>query len=144
MRILHTTGEHAKATESAIHALEQRGAVNTAKVDSTVRTILADVRQGGDDALREYAVRFDGLGADAALRVTADEMQAAWDATSEELRAAMRLAQANIRAFAEKQMPRAFSFRPVQGMEVGQICATARVGRLLCTRRTLSLAFDLC
>jgi histidinol dehydrogenase len=33
----------------------------------------------------------------------------------------MRLAQANIRAFAEKQMPRAWSFRPAEGMEVGQV-----------------------
>jgi len=37
------------------------------------------------------------------------------------LKAAMRLAQANIRAFAEKQLPRAWSFRPAEGMEVGQI-----------------------
>jgi histidinol dehydrogenase len=48
-------------------------------------------------------------------------MRSAWDATSEELKAAMRLAQANIRAFAEKQLPRAWSFRPSEGMEVGQI-----------------------
>jgi histidinol dehydrogenase len=31
------------------------------------------------------------------------------------------MAQANIRAFAEKQLPRAWSFRPTEGMEVGQI-----------------------
>ncbi len=48
-------------------------------------------------------------------------MQAAWESTSEELKAAMRLAQANIRAFAEKQLPHAWSFRPAEGMEVGQI-----------------------
>ncbi len=120
MKILKTFGDSQQPAEAAIQSLEQRGAVNTAKVDTTVRTILADVRQGGDEALREYATRFDEL-AGQPLQVTPEEMQAAWEATSEELKAALRLAQANIRAFAEKQLPRAWSFRPVEGMEVGQI-----------------------
>src|SRR5579875_1424732 len=121
MKILKTFGENASAAEAAIKSIEQRGAVNTAKVDATVRTILADVRQGGDDGVREYAQRFDGLTAEQPLQVSREEMEAAWNETSEELRAAMRLAQANIRAFAEKQLPRAWSFRPQEGMEVGQI-----------------------
>src|SRR4051812_49232087 len=119
MKIFETFGEGAERAEAAVKLLEQRGSVNTAKVDVTVRTILADVRQGGDDAVREYAGRFDGLTADAPLLVSREEMREAWDATSEELKAAMTLAQANIRAFAERQMPRGFSFRPVDGMEVG-------------------------
>ncbi len=121
MRILKTFGESASSTAKAIEQLEQRGAVNTAKVDATVRTILADVRGGGDKALREYAARFDGLAPEPPLLVSREEMQAAWEETTEELHAAMRLAQANIRAFAEKQLPRAWSFRPQEGMEVGQI-----------------------
>jgi len=120
MKILKTFGENSERAEKAIEELELRGAVNTAKVDATVRTILADVRQGGDDTLREYAVRFDELGAQPLL-VSREEMRDAWESTSEQLKAAMKLAQANIRAFAEKQMPRAWSFRPVDGMEVGQI-----------------------
>lgn len=121
MKILKTFGENAKSAETAISQVEKRGAVNTAKVDTTVRTILAEVRQGGDEGLREYAARFDGLGVEQPFLVSREEMQEAWEATSEELKAAMRLAQANIRAFAEKQLPRAWSFRPTEGMEVGQI-----------------------
>ena len=121
MKILKTFGENAKAAETAIRQIEQRGAVNTARVDSVVHTILAEVRQGGDEGVREYAVRFDALGPDQPLQVTREEMQAAWEETGEELRAAMRLAQSNIRAFAERQLPRAWSFRPTEGMEVGQI-----------------------
>jgi histidinol dehydrogenase len=120
MKILKTFGEPKARAEAAIKQLEQRGALNTAKVDATVRTILADVRQGGDEAVREYAGRFDELG-EQPLLVSREEMRAAWDETSEGLKAAMRLAQANIRAFAEKQLPKAWSFRPVDGMEVGQI-----------------------
>ena len=121
MKILKTFGEGAKAAETAIQQLEQRGAANTAKVDGVVREILAAVRERGDAALREYTARFDGMTAEQALLVSREEMQAAWEATSEELKAAMRLAQANIRTFAEKQLPRAWSFRPSEGMEVGQI-----------------------
>ncbi len=121
MKILKTFGENARAAEDAIKAIEQRGAVSTAKVDAVVRKILAEVRQGGEEGVREYAVRFDSLGPDQPLLVTREEMRAAWEETGEELRAAMRLAQANIRAFAERQLPKAWSFRPRDGMEVGQI-----------------------
>jgi histidinol dehydrogenase len=121
MRVLTTFGEGAAAAESVLRSLEARSSMSTARVDATVQEILAHVRTRGEEALREYAIRFDGLAADAPLAVTRDEMRAAWDATGEELRAAMRLAQANIRAFAERQMPRAWSYRPIDGMEVGQI-----------------------
>jgi len=121
MKILKTFGENASAAKAAIELLERRGAVNTAKVDGVVQEILAAVRERGDAAVREYSAKFDALSDAQPLRVSREEMQAAWDATSEELKAAMRLAQANIRAFAEKQLPRAWSFRPTEGMEVGQI-----------------------
>ena len=121
MKILKTFGENAKTTEACIRQLEARGATNPAKVDATVREILGAVRERGDAALREYAGRFDGLADDQSLLVSKQEMQHAWESTSEELRAAMRLAQANIRTFAERQLPHAWSFRPTEGMEVGQI-----------------------
>jgi histidinol dehydrogenase len=121
MKILKTFGETAAQTEAVLLSLETRGATNTAKVDGVVQEILAAVRERGDAAVRDYSARFDGLAEEQSLRVTREEMQAAWEATSEELRAAMRLAQANIRTFAERQLPRAWSFRPVEGMEVGQI-----------------------
>ena len=121
MKILKTFGDSASTTEAAIRQLEQRGAVNTAKVDAVVQDILSAVRDRGDIAVRDFAARFDGLSEEQPLLVSREEMQVAWDAISEELKAAMRLAQANIRAFAEKQQPHAWSFRPTEGMEVGQI-----------------------
>ncbi len=121
MRILTTFGLDAPAAAAAIQQLEQRGALNTAKVDVVVRDILSAVRSRGDKAVREFAANLDGLSNDQPLLVSRAEMQAAWESIGEELKAAMRLAQANISAFAEKQLPRAWSFRPAEGMEVGQI-----------------------
>jgi histidinol dehydrogenase len=112
MKILKTFGESASSTEAAIQQLEQRGAVSTAKVDAVVQDILAAVRERGDAAVREYSTKFDGLTDDQPLLVSHEEMEVAWDSTNE---------QANSRAFAEKQLPHAWSFRPTEGMEVGQI-----------------------
>jgi histidinol dehydrogenase len=121
MKILKTFGDSASTTEAVLHQLEQRGAVNTAKVDAVVQQILTAVRERGNAAVREFSAKFDNLTDSQPLLVSREEMQSAWNETSEELKAAMRLAHANIRAFAEKQLPHAFSFRPSEGMEVGQI-----------------------
>jgi histidinol dehydrogenase len=121
MKILKTFGENAAAAETAIEQLEQRGAINTAKVDAVVSDILSSVKSRGDAAVREFASNLDDLSDDQPFLVSRADMQAAWEATGEELKAAMRLAQANIRAFAERQLPHAWSFRPSEGMEVGQI-----------------------
>jgi histidinol dehydrogenase len=121
MKILKTFGESAAAAETAIRQLEQRGAVSTAKVDATVQNILTAVQRRQDEAVREFASDLDNLAEDQPFLVSRAEMQAAWESTSEDLKAAMRLAQANIRIFAERQLPHAWSFRPCEGMEVGQI-----------------------
>ena len=121
MRLVRTFGEGAGAAEAQILVLEQRGAVNTARVEGTVRSILDGVRVGGDRALKEYAGRLDGLLADASLLVSREEMEAAWEGTAPDLQEAMRVAQANIRHFAERQMPRKWMTEPVAGVKTGQL-----------------------
>ena len=121
MKLIKTYGKTAKAAASLIDGIERRGATNTAKVEATVSTILADVRQGGDAALGEYAGRFDGLGEGLPLLVSREEMEAAWEETAPELRAAMEVAQANIRAFAEAQRPGEWMISPAEGVKTGQI-----------------------
>ena len=119
MQILRTYGKSAKAAAARIAAIENRGASNTAKVEPVVRKILAKVRDGGDQALEKYAKKFDGLEGKP-LRVTASEMEAAWRSISPDLQAAMKAAQANIRTFAEHQMPEEWTL-DAGGMTTGQI-----------------------
>lgn len=121
MKLVKTYGRDRKAAETLIQQIEQRGAVNTAKVELVVRTILADVRQGGDAALREYAGRFDALGVNHPFAVSRAEMKSAWEQTAPELRDAMQLAQQNIRGFAERQLPREWKSAPTPGVTTGQI-----------------------
>lgn len=120
MKLVKTFGRGASAA-AAIESLEQRGVVNTAKVEPVVRRILADVRGRGDVALRGYAAKFDGLKKNGALLVSREEMQAAWEATSPELQAAMMVARGNILAFAEAQRPKEWTISPADGVKVGQI-----------------------
>jgi histidinol dehydrogenase len=121
MKLLRTFGRGKARADEMIRLLEQRGARNAGKVEKTVTAIVTDVRRGGDRALRKYAEKFDGLKPGAELRVTREEMRAAWYATAPELQQAMRTAQTNIRAFAEKQRPGEWSFAPAAGVEAGQI-----------------------
>jgi len=121
MRLVKTSGRGAQTAAALIEALERRGAVSTARVEPVVRKILAEVRKGGDAALRKYAAKFDGLTKGQALAVSREEMRAAWEATAPELQAAMMVARGNILAFAEAQLPKEWSFAPVDGVKTGQI-----------------------
>src|SRR6185437_7834309 len=121
MRLVKTSGRGAQTAAALIEALERRGAVSTARVEPVVRKILAEVRKGGDAALRTYAAKFDGLTKGQALAVSREEMRAAWEATAPELQAAMMVARGNILAFAEAQKPQEWTISPADGVKTGQI-----------------------
>src|SRR5665213_3644531 len=121
MKLVRTFGRSKAAAAALVETLEQRGASNTAKVEPVVRRILADVRTGGDVALRKYAAKFDGLVKSQPLLVSREEMQAAWEETAPALQAAMMVARGNILAFAEAQRPKEWTIAPSEGVKTGQI-----------------------
>jgi histidinol dehydrogenase len=121
MRLVKTFGRGAKAAATLIERLEQRGVVNTARVEPVVRRILADVRKSGDAAVLRYAAKFDGLDYGSSLLVSQEEMKAAWQATPPKLQAAMMVARGNILAFAEAQLPQEWTISPAAGVKTGQI-----------------------
>lgn len=121
MKLIRTTGRDARETARILADLERRGSAFLDTVMPTVRRIVADVRRNGDRALLRHAARFDGLGDASRLRVTSDEMAAAWNALDPVLQVALRTAAAQIRAFAEHQLPASFTTSPVLGLTVGQL-----------------------
>jgi histidinol dehydrogenase len=121
MELVRTFGRTKTAAAALIETIERRGAANTSKVEPVVRRILADVRTRGDAALRSYAAKFDALPPGATLLVSPEEMMAAWNTTAPSLQAAMRAAQANIRAFAEAQKPQEWTIAPAPGVATGQL-----------------------
>ncbi|HEX2576730.1 MAG TPA: histidinol dehydrogenase, partial [Aquihabitans sp.] len=70
---------------------------------AAVEEILADVRERGDDAVRDLTERFDGT-RPGALRVPPEAIRSALDAIDPELRAALETAAAGIRDFHEQQV----------------------------------------
>jgi histidinol dehydrogenase len=68
-----------------------------------------------------YAAQFDGLAGVATLRVTPEEMAAAWKASDPELRMALTTAAKQIRRFAERQMPASWNASPIAGLTTGQL-----------------------
>lgn len=126
MKVVKTFGRGKSAAYALLQTLEQRGSAATSRLEPVVRKIIADVRRNGDRALLKYARKFDGLTASGAeaqalLRVRPEEMEAAWNATSPDLQAAMKTAAKNIRAFAEKQKPRDWTSSPAAGVRTGQV-----------------------
>jgi histidinol dehydrogenase len=121
MKLIRTAGPTAKEAERLLRQIESRSGTATQRLEPAVKRILAAVRRDGDKALRRFAVRFDGLAPDTPLKVSSEEMAAAWEATPAELRKSMQTAAKNIRRFAQWQMPRAWK-RTVQGVTLGQSC----------------------
>ena len=97
-----------------------RKSVRLTEAEAVVRPILENVRTRGDEAVLEYARQFDGCARDSLL-VPEQELAAAADALSPAFRDAVREASANIRAFAELQLPVAKSIELAPGLHVGQI-----------------------
>ena len=102
-----------------VERLATRGA-KLSGLEPQVRRIIASVRSGGDRSLRRYAERWDGLAAKQSLRVSEEEMTAAWGAISTDLRKSLRQAARNIRRFCEWQKPKSW-MRTHDGISLGQI-----------------------
>ncbi len=88
-------------------------------VDDTVREIIRNVAQNGDRALLDYAKKFDRADL-TALEVTQEETEEALASIPEDLLAAMRLAEENIRAFHSMQLREGFRIDRADGAYMGQ------------------------
>jgi histidinol dehydrogenase len=88
--------------------------------DQVVARILEDVRNRGDAAVFDYNRRIDGAEI-GELRVTDDEIAAAWEKTPTELRQALQMSADRIRAFHERQYRQSWVDWDDEGGALGQI-----------------------
>ncbi len=121
MKLIRTYGRSAKEAEALLRQIEGRTSAATSRLEPAVKRMIATVRRKGDAALRQYAQRLDGLAPDAALLASGGEMAAAWDQIPMDLRKSMQVAAANIRRFAQWQMPKEWT-RKLPGVTLGQRC----------------------
>ncbi len=127
MKLISTTGRGAAAARRCLGELISRRSATYERALPAAKRIVDGVRRGGDRALRRYAAQLDGLSQQTPLRISEDEIQAAWESISGELREALKTAAKNIRSFAERQRPKEWDFAPASGVKTGQrvrpICA---------------------
>ena len=97
-----------------------RKAARFTEAEAVVRPILEAVRKRGDRALMEYARHFDHLERKS-VRVPRAELGAAREELSPEFSAAVETAAGNIRAYAERRMPRPWTVQTRAGLKLGQI-----------------------
>ena len=88
-------------------------------VEGVVAQIIANVIKNGDDALREYAAKFDKVQL-TSLEVTQQEIDEAFQTVEPEFLDILREAAANIRTFHEKQVRNSFLLNNTDGIVVGQ------------------------
>jgi len=91
-----------------------------ADVEAAVRTIVADVAARGDQALKDYTLKFDRLDLDrVGLKVPAEEMAAAQKACAPEALAALETARDRIEVYHRRQVPKDDRFTDALGVELG-------------------------
>jgi len=78
--------------------ITSRPRLDLTKLNETVAQVLSDVRQRGDEAVKEYELKFDKATLET-LAVSGQEMQEAEQLVSSELKAAIELAHQNIYQF---------------------------------------------
>ena len=88
-------------------------------VSAAVDAVLAEVRQRGDAALREYTRRFDGVELED-LRVTEEEIETAWASLDPDFIRTLEMAAENIRHFHERQVHKDFVLTDKPGIVMGQ------------------------
>ena len=76
----------------------QRPYADNSSVLATVQTILEEVKQNGDSALRRFAKKFDGVELDK-LQVSEEEIENAASKLAEDLKTAIQLAKKISRLF---------------------------------------------
>jgi histidinol dehydrogenase len=120
LELLTTSGSGARKVERLLQQLERRGTTSLDRVERQVRRIVDDVRRGGDRALLAARAHFDGVPRREPLRITPGALHRAWEETSPELHAALKLAARNIMEFAKRQLPQDWDTEPVPGVKTGQ------------------------
>lgn len=111
-----TLGEGAKQRIRQVFGKELTAA-------QVVDTIVAAVREQGDEAVIQYTREIDGADITAAtLEVRDEEIAAAYTLVDSETLAAIRQAAANVRRFHEEQLPRSWFTEREHGSLLGQKC----------------------
>jgi len=90
------------------------------EAEDAVRPILNAVRDTGDAGLLHYARQFDALDRDT-VRVPPEELASAAKRLSKDFRSAVKVSAANVRRYAQRQLPKGYTASFAPGLKLGQL-----------------------
>lgn len=111
-----------KVQSSSEFNLQREVDYGTPEQNQAVKEIVAAIKREGDTALLRYTERFDGVSLTPdALRVTPEELEAAYSRVEESFVTAIRAAAVNIRSFHARQKRNSWMDLQPDGTILGQI-----------------------
>jgi len=120
--LINTADLRKQDKEVFMARLRSRSQLARDDIKASVEDIVRDVRDRGDDALLEYERRFDRVDMAAPdLRVTEEEIDAAYGKVEPRFIEVIRRAAANIRAFHAKQLEKSWLTSGEGGTMMGQL-----------------------
>lgn len=108
-----------RAERQLIQKLKERSGEVDRTVTTAVSELIEEVKRQGDEAVRRYTEKFDGV-APERFEVPAEELERAVKECDPDFVAALEKAAANIRTFHERQRQEGWSFTTEQGCLLGQ------------------------
>ena len=128
MKIITTTNPNFKAEFEQILS---RAKTDIKEVSSIVTTIIDDIIENKNDALKSHIEKFDKwvVKSDEDLQIEPSAMKEAYDKLDDKLRSALHLAYDRIKAYHEKQLPKSWMDFEKNGTILGQkVTAVDRAG----------------
>lgn len=122
------TKANGKAEYAVVENLKKRSGETDPKILEIVTSIINGVKEGGDEAVREYTSRFDGSVPKKTV-IEKDELQQYFDLVDDDFKAAITRAQENIFRFHQRQAQQSWLTTEQNGVIMGQrIRGLHRVG----------------
>ena len=113
------TKANGKAEYALIENLKKRAGEADQKIVDIVSTIIRNVKENGDDAVREYTVRFDGSVPKKTV-ITKEELQSYLDMVDDDFKSAVIKAKDNIYDFHLRQAQQSWMTTKENGVIMGQ------------------------
>ena len=114
--------EDIAAREEMLQKIKSRSIALDRDLLARVAEIIDDVRSRGDEALIDYANRFDGIALrPGELKLEATALTESASRVDDEVRKALQQSIANVRAFHERQIEASWEFNPNSDVTLGQL-----------------------
>ncbi|HEY4674685.1 MAG TPA: histidinol dehydrogenase [Candidatus Bathyarchaeia archaeon] len=109
-------------SEETLEQVVNRGKTDLSEISTSVKNIITDIKETGDDAILRYTEKFDNVRlVPSKLKVTSQEIKEAYKKLSKDQITALKNAAKNIARFHKKQIKNKLSIETAKGVRIGQV-----------------------